>query len=556
MRMPSYSLEYFRNDLSAALTNAIVALPQSMAYALIAGIDPVYGLYTAIVSAIVGSLFGSSNHLITGPTNASALLIAGTMRNHFGEIDFYNTLFLLTFLVGVIRFSLGLFKVGKLINFVSRSVIVGFAAGAGIIIGLGQLNEVIGIALPHGYHPLYEKVFLTLSSISASNWYALGFAGLTVAIIITARKINRNIPGALLALVCCGAFTAWFNLEEKGVRLIGEIPAHLPKFTVPEFSFEKITALFSSAFAIALIGLVEALSIAKSISLKSGQKINANREFMGQGLANIVGSFFSCFASSGSFTRSAINFESNAKTRMAGIMAGILVAVILCFFGSAARFIPKASLAGVIIMVAYGMVDKASMRKIAVSNRHDLTVMILTILATVSMPDLRWAILSGIIVSVIVHLWNTGEIRIKLLRQSSQGHFRETDISAASIEKYGADVPVIHIEGDLYFGSASDLEEKLNAIAGSFTSKVFILRLKRVNVVDISALEKLEDFIAHSIKRNNHILLCGVSAKMKRFIDKIGITAMVGEENVFPAENEIYASSSKAYQKAQSLIIK
>ena len=548
-----YRGQLLRYDLLAALTVAIVALPQSMAYALIAGVDPIYGLYTAIICAIVGSFFGSSNHLVTGPTNAIALMIAGAMKNHTDAGEFYQILFLLTFLVGLIQLALGVLKVGKIINYVSHSVIVGFTAGAGIIIGLGQLNELLGISLARGYHPLYAKVGLVLRSLDTANVFALALGGLTVALILVCKKISRNIPGSLIGLIICAAAASAFNLDEKGVRLVGSMPGELPVFKMLSFSFGRSLDLFGSALAIAIVGLVEAISIAKSIALSSEQKIRPNQEFIGQGMANIIGSFFRCFPASGSFTRSAINYDAQAKTKMAGILSGVIVAVVLLFFAPYARYIPNASLAGVIIVVAYGMVNKTLMRKIIRTDKSDAAVMFITLGATVIMPDLERAIMIGIAVSFLTHLWHTGEIKLKLLHPDHGSGFRENELDAAPGVSSAGDIPIIHIEGNLYFGSAGDLDEKLEKAAGVLPGKVIILRLKRINGLDISAFEIIDNFIDKTLRKGKIILLCGVTPAIKAFFDKTGITRKVGAENIFLTEEKIYASCGKAYQRAQAL---
>lgn len=553
--MKNYKKEYLKFDLMAGLTVAIVALPQSMAYALIAGVDPVYGLYTAIVAAIIGSIFGSSDHLVTGPTNAIALMIASQVKN-FTDSDFLTMLFLLTFLVGFIQLMLGVLRVGKIINFVSHSVIVGFTAGAGIIIALGQLNQFFGISLPKGYYPLYVKVWQTLTAIGQTNLFALGLGGLTIAIILVCKKINKNIPGSLIALITSALLVACFDLGAHGVKLVGDIPNHLPQFQLPQaFSVGRIFDLLGGAIAIAIVGLVEAISISKSIALSSEQRINPNQEFLGQGISNMIAAFFHCFPASGSFTRSAINYDAGARTKLAGILSGIIVAIMLVFFGPYAKYIPNASLAGVIIMVAYGMVNKHAIKKIVKSNRYDMVVMMVTIIATIVMPDLEQAILMGIIVSVIVHLLKTGEIKIKLLKPDGQASFKEFPIQDELLGKEPNGVTLVHIEGDLYFGSAADLEEKLHKVLDDPYTAICILRMKRINVVDVSAFEIVENFISTVQKRGKQVLLCGVEPDMKNFLDKLGITAMVGEENIFPAEEKVYASTHQAFQKAKALLV-
>ena len=549
-----YTLGTLRSDVVAALTLAIVALPQSMAYALIAGLAPVYGLYSAIVAAMVGSFFGSSRHLVTGPTNALSLMVAGAMKNHLGAVDFYPMLFLLTFLVGALQFLMGVLKVGKIVNLVSHAVVVGFTAGAGVIIALGQLNELLGVAVPKGYHPLYEKVLLTVGAIGHTNLYSLGLAALTVAVILGARRLDRRLPGSLLALILCGALAGTLGLGNAGVKLVGRIPAHLPIFGMVRFDTGWAVDLFGSAVAIAVVGLVEAMAIGKSIALSSQQTIAANQEFMGQGLANLANSFFGGFPASGSFTRSALNFSSGGRTRLSGILSGVFVAVTLVGFVSYAKYIPVASLAGVIVVVAYNMVDQHAMARIVRASRHDMTVMLITAGATVIMPDLERAILTGICLSVLIHVWHTGEIRVRLLRREG-GAFREYDVEEGrSMTHADARVAIVHLDGDLYFGSASDLQDKLRLVREHTDATAYVLRLKHVNVVDISAFEVVESFVEQARACGKVVLFCGVSAPMARFLRKTGLTACVGEANVLPAEDTLYASTNKAYEQAVRLV--
>jgi SulP family sulfate permease len=397
-------------------------------------------------------------------------------------------------------------------------------------------------------------VFLTLRGTTDLNAYVLAVSSGTIAVIVVMRRVSRAIPGPLVALAIAAVCAAAFELEPSGVALVGAMPSNLPPLVIPGFSLVGLRELFTGAVAISVVGLVEAIAIAKSIAMRSEQRIAPNREFVGQGLANLAGSFLCCFPASGSFTRSAVNFDARAQTRLAGALSGVLVGAALLFFAAYARFIPRASLAGVIVLVAYSMVDQHAIGKIARANRHDLTVMLITMAATVVMPDLERAIITGIAVSILVHLWNTGEIRVRQLRQTGERSFRELDLAKGLPPENRSEVPIIHIEGDLFFGSAADLHDKLQQVTSAFDAPLFILRLKRVNAVDISAFEVLETFVEKAIANGKTILLCGVSPEMKRFLDRVGITAMVGAENVFPAGEHIYESSSLACTRARLLL--
>lgn len=549
----TYKKEYVKNDLIAALTVAVIAIPQSMAYAIIAGVNPVYGLYTAIVSTIISSVFGSSNHLIAGPTNAIALLVAGGMRDYISTDNFYERLFLLTFIVGVLQVLFGVIKLGKAINYVSHSVIVGFTAGAGVLIGLGQLNQLFGIPLDGGYLFPIQKIYRVIISLNKTNMYALGLGVLTIAVIILCRRINKNLPGALLGIIISVILVMLFSpdnssVDNFSVKLVGKIPSVIPTFRMLHFRLDMIRQMFGRAFPIAVIGLVEAISIAKSIASTSKEKIDANQEFIGQGLANAISSFFQCFPSSGSFTRSAINYISGAKTRLAGIASGIIFGLILLFFAPYAEFIPIPSLAGVIMVIAYNMVNRKEMKKLSKTSRSDSIVMWVTFAATVVMPDLDWAIYMGIAISIMLYLKDTNTVPVKILIpiQEETNRFCERE---ADFIKDKVDILIIQLEGNLYFGSSSSLESKLEAIKDK--AKVFILRMKTVQTIDVTALDVIKGFIRQVKNSGGSIIVCGLRSGLNMMLVNSDLADEIGRENIFMAEDEIFASSSKALKRAK-----
>lgn len=547
----AYSAASAKKDFIAALTVAVVAIPQSMAYALIAGVDPVYGLYTAIVSTIFASAFGCSNHLIAGPTNAISLLIASSMKRFMGSGNAYEMLFLMTFLVGALQILFGVIKLGKAINYVSHSVIVGFSAGAGVLIALGQLNQFTGIAIKNAAQmPTLGKLYYVMTHLGQVNPYSLGLGLLTVLIIVGAKRISKNIPGALLGIIVSILLVVAFALESAGVKLTGNIPSELPPFKMIAFDYGAAKELFSGAFAIAVIGLVEAISIAKSIGASSNQKIDANQEFIGQGIANAAGSFFQCFAGSGSFTRSAVNFYSGAASRMSGIYSGVLVAATLLFFAPYAKYIPMPSLAGVIMVIAYNMVNKKEMAKLAKVSRSDAAVMWITFFATIVMPDLDWAIYMGIIISIALYLRDTNKVPVKILVPSETGPGRFSEREIRSVSGH-VDTLIIQIEGNLYFGSASDLETKLDSLIGK--ADAYVIRMKTVMTIDVTSLEAVKVFIKRAKNAGGTVIMCGVSSGLNTMLAHSELAADIGEENIFLSENEIFASSLKALTKARAL---
>jgi len=552
--MTTYKAQYFRFDFIAALTVAVVALPQSMAYAIIAGVDPVYGLYSAIVLSILGSMFGNSNHLATGPTNAISLLIAGNMAVYAGKANFIEMLLLLTFLAGAIQFLMGVLKLGKLVNYVSHSVIVGFTSGAGVIIALGQLSQLLGISMPQGIHSTLEKVVVTFEHIDQTNYYALGLGLLTILISVFAKKINKNIPGALLSLVVCVILVMTFGLERFGIKLTGDIPSAIPPFQMLSFDLQAVGALFNGAMVIAVIGLVEAVSISKAISTRSMQKLDSNQEFIGQGVANMGGAFFGAIAGSGSFTRSAISFQNGAVTRLSGVLAGGLVMVILLFMAPYAKYIPNAALAGVIMVVAYSMVDKNAFLKVFKSNKNDAAIMLVTFIGTILAPELEYAIYGGIIISLLLFLKDNGNAVVRMLapRNTEGSRFTEMDVQRNGSLFSSSPIAIIQLEGNLFFGNASDLEEKLNLACGN--AKVYILKFKGVSLIDITAMEVIENFIHRVQQEGKKVLLCGIRLELKEKMEKCHITKCVGEHNVFLADNEVYKSLASSLYRAKELL--
>lgn len=545
----NYDKRDFKFDLTAALTVAVVALPQTMAYAMIAGVHPAYGLYAGIVLTILASSFGSSHQLATGPTNAISLLIAAYMAAFVGQENFFGNLFLLTFLVGAIQFAMGVFRLGSLVNYVSHAVIVGFTAGAGIIIAMGQLNNLIGVSLPKGHLSSIDKVVACFTNLDQMNYVAFGIGMFTIAVILICKKINKNLPGALLGVILSVILVMTMGLEKYGLKVVGEIPQAIPPLSMPNFSLEAVKELGAGAFVIAIIGLVEAVSISKAIASKTLQKIDPNQEFIGQGVANMGGAFFSSIPGSGSFTRSAITFQNGGRTRLAGVLVGIIILLVLIFFAPFARYIPNASLAGVIMVVAYSMIDKKALVKVIKTNRNDALVLLVTMLTTIFAPELEQAIYAGVALSLLLYLKESGSASVKTLApvRVSDGRFVEQAVKGDS-----PSIAIFQLEGNLYFGSSADLEKKLSE--GYSDAKVFLIRFKGISVIDITALEVVEAFVARALGDGKRVILSGVTPKIYQMMDKMHMIEHVGKENVFMEDDEVFATSGKALDEASSFV--
>ncbi|OGV81084.1 MAG: hypothetical protein A3K19_17315 [Lentisphaerae bacterium RIFOXYB12_FULL_65_16] len=547
--LKGYTFEKCRKDVVAGLTVAVVALPQSMAYAIIAGIDPVYGIYTAIISAIIGSLMGSSNHLITGPTNATSLLVASGMQRYLGRADFLEMIFLLTFIVGVLKALCGVMKLGRVVSFVSHSVIVGFTCGAGVIIALGQLNAALGIPSASGYEAVAMKVWRLLQNLNAVSPWTAAVSVSVVGVVLVLKRVNKSLPGPLIALAASIVAAKYLGLDRHGVKLTGNVPSSLPGPELFLMDYESVRMLIGPAIPIAIIGLVEAISISKSIASMSGQKVDANQEFIGQGVSNMVSAFFQCYPGSGSFTRSAINFRCGAITRLAGVFSGLFLALVLLFLAPCGKYIPTAALAAVIILIGVSMVNLAEIRKVMAAGRSDSIPLWLTFGATILMPDLDWAIYMGVFISVVLYLRDTNSATVRLLVPVvGAAGFQEKELACVPDS---CQILTVHITGHLYFGVADDLAKKLGGLPGK--AKVYILRLRRVTAIDITSLEVLDAFIRRTRQGGGTVLLCGVQQDMRTILTNTRLAERIGQENIFFSEDELFDSTRRAYERAMAI---
>ena len=548
--LQNYSTLLLGEDAKAAITVAVVAIPQSMAFAMIAGLNPVYGLYTAIIPVILGSLMGSSNYMYNGPTNALCVLTSGILAGHAGVDDPLSMLFLITFTAGCIQALSGLLRLGHVVNYISHSVMVGFMTGAGLLIAMGQFYKILGMVLPEGNHSPVDKVYFTLTHLGEMNPYALGLTLLTLAVVFIARRINKLLPGPLIAILITGGLCALFSLEGRGVSLTGNIPQGLPAFRPIPLSLKLMGHVSSDALAVAIIGLVQSSSIARSLAQESGDKINANREFISQGILNIAGAQFQCLPAGGSFTQSFLNYYSGAKSRISGILIGVFTALIFLFFGRFARWIPSATLATLIMMTAINLLKVKEVKKAFALSRAEGIVAIVTLLGTIFLPSLNWAIYLGVISSFIVYFRSSSEAQVKILKEK-EGSLEERRLrDARSYEPY----LVVQLEGILFFGNSGDLEMKLSRL--SEKSRVFVIRFKRVSSIDLTCVEVLRRFLKGIRARGGHVLFCGISQGMGEILIESGLLEGVKDEDLFFSGMQLHQSTYQAIKRAEDLFKK
>ncbi len=529
------------SDLIAGITGTIISIPQSVAFAMIAGLPPVYGFYASMIAPPIAALFGSSNQMISGPTTAISIMSFAAIK-HFADPmtqldEFVMYSILIAFMVGIIQLVMGIAKMGKLVNFVSHSVVIGFTAGAGILIAFKQLKHVFGIHVPQGT-PLIGIVKYIATHISEANWYVFAVA---MGTLVSALLIRLVLPKfyMLLAMIIGSLIAIFIGAEAHGIETVGEIKRALPPFEVPNITWENLRKLAPSALAIAILGLVEAVAIARAIALRTRQTIDSNQEFIGQGLANLVVSFFNGYVGSGSFTRSGVNQQAGAKTPMAAVFAATFLVIVLVFFKSYAAYLPKPAMGGIILLVGYNLIDFHHIKQVIRSSKRELIVLAVTALGTMFIPRLEYAILLGVLTSFIFYLERTSSPHIATMVVAPEGNFINIER-----DKHLQECPqlkVIRIDGSLYYGSVESVAEYF-AELGETDYKHVLVIARGINFIDLAAAEWLSYEAEKWKEKGGGLYFANLKMVAQDVLRKGGFYEKIGPENFFTDKRQAVAT--------------
>lgn len=483
-----------RADLVAGLTGGIVLVPQGVAFATIAGMPPEYGLYAAMVPAIVAALWGSSWHLVSGPTTAISIVVFATIGPlaAAGSPEYVRLVLTLTFLIGLFQLALGALRLGTLVNFVSHTVVVGFTAGAAVLIAASQVKNFFGIEIARGAS-LWKVLAELWRQLDAINPFVTAVALLTVLASIAARRWWPRLPHMIVAMLigsCAAALLdMMFGNARTGIATIGALTVGLPPLSSPDFSLGVIERLVPIAIAVALLALTEAVSIARAVAIKSGQRIDGNQEFIGQGLSNLAGAFFSGYASSGSFNRSGLNYAAGARTPLAAVFSAVLLLLIVVFLAPLARFLPTAAMAGILFVVAWGLIDFHHIAEIARASRPETGVLVATIAATLTL-NLEFAIYIGVLLSLMLYLNRTSRPGLEDVKPYP-GQFPPA-FSAATGLPDCPQLKIVRINGSIFFGAVSHLQEVLQQIDEREPMHRHVLLVASgINFVDLAGAQML-----------------------------------------------------------------
>lgn len=540
--LPLVNRRSLKCDVWAGVTGAVIVLPQGVAFAAIAGLPPEYGLYAAMVPVVIAALFGSSHHLVSGPTTTVSLLLFATLASFATPYspDYIRLSLTLALLAGCIKLGLGLLRFGAVVNFVSYSVLTGYMAGAAVLIITSQLGAFFGLRLAHG------AVFLDtwtelLRALPHAQPYTLATALATMACAIVVKRLWPKAPSQLVAMVAGGLFCLAVGGQARGVAMVGALPAALPPLSLPSFSPEDIRRLFPGAVAVAMLGLAEAVSIARAVAVRSQQLIDNSQEFVGQGLSNILGSFFSAYPTSGSFTRTGLNYESGAKTPLAAVFSAVALAVIVLLVAPLSAYLPVAAMAGVILIVAANLVDLRGIAHIIRTDKSEAGILLATFLATLFL-QMEFAIFSGVILSLLAYLRRTSHPQFQVLAPDPDNLRRPlVNLRRKSLPEC-PQLKILRLDGSIFFGAVTHISEDLHRIMDAWPEQCHILIVGAgINFVDASGCHMLASE-AQSLKLSGrNLCLCSLKTEVREVLERGMCLHRLGAEHIFETESQAIA---------------
>ena len=533
--LPNYKKKNLSGDLSAGITVGVMLIPQGMAYAMLAGLKPIYGLYAATVPLILYAIFGTSRQLAVGPVAVVSLLIASGVGAlaEIGSDSFLGMAILLSLMIGVFQLIMGIFKVGFIVNFLSHPVLSGFISAAAVYIAFSQMKHVLGISIPRGkVHETAYNIYLKFGEINKYT-LAVGLGGIVTIIVL--KKINKRIPFPLVVVLLGMGVGYALGLDAMpyNVSIVGDVPDGLPSFTVPTVTYEAVTSLLPIALTIALIGFTESIAVAKSIQKKhKNYEIDASQELLALGIVNIGASFFQAFPTMGGFARSAVNDQSGAKTNLAGIISATVVILTLLFLTPYFYYLPNAILASIIIVAVFGLIDFKEAKHLWKTDRRDFAMFIITAIATLTL-----GVEQGIMVGVGVSI-------VGLILRVSYPHMAELGLDEQSrkylnVERFehinpADEILIVRLDAQLFFANTRYFLDKLKSLEEKRGDiKAVIIDASGVNGMDSSAVHAISDLVEDYQKRNIRFLMTSVKGPVRDILRRTVLRNKIGEDNFF-----------------------
>ena len=524
-----YRRDDLKGDLSAGLIVAIMLIPQGMAYAMLAGLPPVMGLYASTVPLLVYALFGSCRHLAVGPVAMVSLLVLAGLSPLAdpGSEEYISLALLLSLMVGAIKLVLGIGRMGFLVNFLSPAVISGFTSAAAIVIGLSQLSHLLGIPSTggHSFLHLLQGIGSRIGEVHFPT-LAIGLAG--VAVLLLSRQKAPHFPAPLAAVIIGSLLVQTLGLDLQGVKVVGHVPRGLPVFSIPAWEPEKLKHLLPIALTILFVSFMESIAVAKMIAAKEKYKVDSNQEFIGLGLANFVGSFFLSYPVTGGFSRTAVNYQVGARTGLASMIAAILVILVLLFLTPLFYFLPNAVLAAVVVAAVIGLVDVKEARHFFHLKRIDGWTLIATFAATLGLGSIQ-GILLGVVLSLLAFIRRSAYPQVVEL-----GYLEKEDVFR-NVQRFPdakvyPGVILLRVDSSLYFANLEFVRDLLQRkLAAKPEIRRVIIDLSSVNDIDAPAIDALEEIMSRYADQGIRFLFSGMKGPVRDLVARAGWEEKYGE---------------------------
>jgi SulP family sulfate permease len=533
--LPNYKREFFKNDLGAGLAVGIMLIPQGIAYAMIAGLPPIYGLYTAMIPQIIYAIFGTSRQLAVGPVAMDSLIVASGVATlaEIGTEHFIEFAILLAFMMGVLQVLFGIFKLGFLVNFLSRPVISGFTSAAALIIALSQLKHLLGFNIQQ--NKIHSILFEAFMHLKETNLITLAIGLISIAVLVFFKQVSKKIPAALVVVVFGILVVKIFNLDQIGVKIVGDIPEGLPKFIIPAFEMKTIIDLFPIALTLSFIAFLEAISVAKAIELKHNDyKVIPNQELIALGMGNIVGSFFQTYPATGGFSRTAVNNQTGAKTPLAAIISALVVGLTLLFFTPVFYYLPEAVLGAIIIVAVFGLLDFTVPKQLLKYSKKELVILNLTLIITATV-GIKEGIFIGVVLSLSMLIYTSAKPHIAILGRIPDTHFYRNIKRFEGLLITSEEILIVRFDAQLFFANVQYFKDKLedSIVDKGNKLKLLIIDGESINSIDSSGVYMLSDVIAKYKSINIDIVFTGMKGPVRDVLEKSGIMKKISYQNCF-----------------------
>jgi SulP family sulfate permease len=552
--MPRYEKQWLSGDLSAGLTVGIMLIPQGMAYAMIAGLPPVFGLYAAMIPQIIYAIMGTSRQLAVGPVAMDSLLVAsGLGALALSGIEEYIAMAIfLALFMGVLQLAFGLLRMGFLVNFLSRPVISGFTSAAAIIIGLSQLKHLLGTDI-EGSNQIHILLSNAAGTLGDTNLVTLGIGLGAIILIKGLKKVSPKVPAALVAVVLGVVVVYFLGLFNQGVRIVGDVPGGLPAFELPVLEVDRISQLFPIALTLALIAFMEAISVAKAVEEKRGEKhVDANQELVALGASNIVGSFFQSYPTTGGFSRTAVNDQAGAHTGLASLVSSAVVGLTLLFLTPAFYYLPNAVLASIIMVAVFGLIDIKYPRQLWKNRKDEFVLLVVTFLLTLGL-GIKEGILLGVLLSLLLLVYRISKPHIAILGKiRGTNFFRNIDRFTGDAEDTDTFL-ILRFDGQLFFGNKDYFQERLlRQIRKKGPSlRYIILNAEAINYIDSSAVFMLKALIREIKSEDIRFVVAGAIGPTRDILFRSGLIEDIGSENLFADTLQAYNHCKEAGNRSE-----